>query len=167
VGGLVALEALIWLVNIALDALIGQSVAAFSASNDCGSFAAYIAASDPRSRIHWKKLVDKPGHHGQTGWLSGPFTTMTHDHGRLSRPTIMDACHGKAERAERLSRRRVLQQGPPTPFRFSKKLNDLGDVGIRTRVLRDLSKASPSAACFVFLGPGDHAGNTPTGSVTV
>jgi len=47
------------------------------------------------------------------------------------------------------------------------KLNDLGDVGIRTRVLRDLSKSSPSAACCAFLSPGDHAGKTPTGSVTV
>ena len=42
-----------------------------------------------------------------------------------------------------------------------------GDAGYRTRVLRDLSKSSPSAACFAFLSPGDHAGKTPTGSVTV
>jgi hypothetical protein len=47
------------------------------------------------------------------------------------------------------------------------KLSDLGDVGIRTRVLQDVSRSSPSAACFVFLSPGDHAGKTPTGSVTV
>src|SRR3984957_10987845 len=42
-----------------------------------------------------------------------------------------------------------------------------GDEGNRTPVLRDLSCSSPSAACFAFLSPGDHAGKTPTGSVTV
>ena len=42
-----------------------------------------------------------------------------------------------------------------------------GGEGIRTPVLRDLSCSSPSAACFAFLSPGDHAGKTPTGSVTV
>jgi len=42
-----------------------------------------------------------------------------------------------------------------------------GDAGNRTLVLRDLSRSSPSAACFAFLSPGDHAGKTPTGSVTV
>src|SRR5690348_7684916 len=54
----------------------------------------------------------------------------------------------------------VLARGPGPPL-------SRGDVGIRTRVLRDLSKSSPSAACFAFLSPGDHAGKTPTGSVTV
>jgi len=54
----------------------------------------------------------------------------------------------------------VLARGQGSPL-------SRGDVGSRTRVLRDLSKSSPSAACYVFLSPGDHAGNTPTGSVTV
>src|SRR6516165_3055307 len=46
-------------------------------------------------------------------------------------------------------------------------LSTLGGGGNRTRVLQYLTRASPSAACFVFLSPGDHAGKTPTGSVTV
>ena len=73
----------------------------------------------------------------------------------------------KSERAGRLNRPARSQQGLPTSFRFSKNLNDLGDAGIRTLVLRDFTKSSPSAACCAFLSPGDHAGKTPTGSVTV
>ena len=42
-------------------------------------------------------------------------------------------------------------------------LSDLGGVEIRTRVLQDVSKSSPSAVCIVFLSPGDHADKTPNG----
>jgi hypothetical protein len=42
-----------------------------------------------------------------------------------------------------------------------------GAAGARTRVLQYLSRASPSASCCAFLSPGDHAGKSPTGSVTV
>jgi hypothetical protein len=46
-------------------------------------------------------------------------------------------------------------------------LSTLGGGGNRTRVLQYLTRASPGAACFAFLSPGDHASKTPTGSVTV
>jgi len=42
-----------------------------------------------------------------------------------------------------------------------------GGGGNRTRVLQCINRASPGAACFVFLSPGIHAGKMPTGSVTV
>jgi hypothetical protein len=83
---------------------------------------------------------------------------LTYDHGEL---------FGKrrTRRAAEPSARSAT--GNPNIVQVGVKLNDRGDVGSRTRVLRDLSKSSPSAACFAFLSPGDHAGNTPTGSVTV
>src|SRR5260370_25113129 len=46
-------------------------------------------------------------------------------------------------------------------------LSTLGGGGNRTRVLQYLTRASPGAACFAFLSPGDHASKTPTGSVAV
>ena len=42
-----------------------------------------------------------------------------------------------------------------------------GGGGNRTRVLRRLTRASPSAVHYDFLGPGDHVDKSPTGSVTV
>ena len=42
-----------------------------------------------------------------------------------------------------------------------------GGGGNRTRVLRYITRASPGAACCVFLSPGSHAGKLPTGSVAV
>jgi hypothetical protein len=42
-----------------------------------------------------------------------------------------------------------------------------GDAGNRTRVLQYITRTSPSAACCVFLSPGNHAGKLPTGSATV
>lgn len=42
-----------------------------------------------------------------------------------------------------------------------------GDGGNRTRVQRCGKRASPSAVRYDFLGPGDHADKSPTGSVTV
>ena len=42
-----------------------------------------------------------------------------------------------------------------------------GGGGNRTRVLQYLTRASPSASCFAFLGPGSPAGKLPTGSVAV
>ncbi len=42
-----------------------------------------------------------------------------------------------------------------------------GGGGNRTRVLQHHDRASPGAACFDFLSPGDHAGVSSTGSVTV
>ena len=46
-------------------------------------------------------------------------------------------------------------------------LNTLGGGGNRTRVLQCINRASPGAACCVFLSPGIHTGKMPTGSVTV
>jgi hypothetical protein len=42
-----------------------------------------------------------------------------------------------------------------------------GGGGNRTRVLQYLTRASPGAACCVFLSPGGHAGKPPTGSAAV
>jgi len=42
-----------------------------------------------------------------------------------------------------------------------------GGGGNRTRVLQYLTRASPSASCVAFLGPGSPAGKPPTGSVAV
>src|ERR1700728_1085687 len=42
-----------------------------------------------------------------------------------------------------------------------------GGGGNRTRVLQYLTRASPSASCNAFLGPGSPAGKLPTGSVAV
>lgn len=42
-----------------------------------------------------------------------------------------------------------------------------GDGGNRTRVQRCGTRASPCAVRYDFLGPGDHADKSPTGSVTV
>ena len=42
-------------------------------------------------------------------------------------------------------------------------LNTLGGGGNRTRVLQCINRASPGAACCVFLSPGIHAGKMPTG----
>jgi hypothetical protein len=42
-----------------------------------------------------------------------------------------------------------------------------GGGGNRTRVLQYLTRASPSASCIAFLGPGSPAGKLPTGSVAV
>jgi len=42
-----------------------------------------------------------------------------------------------------------------------------GGGGNRTRVLQYITRASPGAACCVFLSPGSHAGKLPTGSVAV
>jgi hypothetical protein len=38
-----------------------------------------------------------------------------------------------------------------------------GGGGIRTLVLRYITRASPGAACCGFLSPGSHAGELPTG----
>jgi hypothetical protein len=66
---------------------------------------------------------------------------------------------------------RLPNASPVTPRTLTghywRTLEDRGDGGNRTPVLRDLSRSSPSAACFAFLSPGDHAGKTPTGSATV
>jgi len=77
----------------------------------------------------------------------------------------------KGQGGENRTRRRAepsarSSTGVPTPLRLS-KLSDLGGAGDRTLVLRDISRSSPSAVCFAFLSPGDHADKTPTGSVTV
>ena len=42
-----------------------------------------------------------------------------------------------------------------------------GGGGNRTRVLQCITRASPSASCVAFLGPGSPAGKLPTGSVAV
>jgi hypothetical protein len=42
-----------------------------------------------------------------------------------------------------------------------------GGGGNRTRVLQYITRASPGAACCVFLSPGSHAGKLPTGSAAV
>jgi hypothetical protein len=42
-----------------------------------------------------------------------------------------------------------------------------GGGGNRTRVLQYITRASPGAACCVFLSPGGHAGKPPTGSAAV
>jgi hypothetical protein len=64
---------------------------------------------------------------------------------------------GKAVRATRGAGRVAGEQrGPPR-----------GGGGNRTRVLQYLTRASPSASCVAFLGPGSPAGRLPTGSVAV
>ena len=54
---------------------------------------------------------------------------------------------------------------PQQPSRFP--LRALGGGGNRTRVLQYLTRASPGAACCVFLSPGSHASKLPTGSAAV
>ena len=59
--------------------------------------------------------------------------------------------------------------GRSKPDRAGSSCNDQfgGGGGNRTRVLQYITRASPGAACCVFLSPGSHAGKLPTGSVAV
>ena len=84
VGGLVALEALIWLVNIALDELVGQSVAALCV----GMIAGRLRRISPQTtRHHESNRGNRPANRDITvkpAGPGGPFAAMTRDHGRLS-----------------------------------------------------------------------------------
>ncbi len=55
----------------------------------------------------------------------------------------------------------------PGAAQGTRPVRDGGGGGNRTRVLQYLTRASPGAACFAFLSPGDHASKTPTGSAAV
>src|ERR1700722_8890211 len=58
-------------------------------------------------------------------------------------------------------------RGSPAGWSASNVARNRGGGGNRTRVLQYLTRASPSASCIVFLGPGSPAGKLPTGSVAV
>ncbi len=58
-------------------------------------------------------------------------------------------------------------EGPVAAATGPSTHGDCGDGGNRTRVQRCGTRASPCAVRCAFLGPGDHADKSPTGSVTV
>ncbi len=78
--------------------------------------------------------------------LAGPASTLN------SRPW---GCLGRQD------------EGPGGHWPPSPSYTGRGDGGNRTRVQRCGTRASPCAVRCDFLGPGDHADKSPTGSVTV
>jgi hypothetical protein len=126
-----------------------------------------LAAGNPREEEEHQQVPGLKHDHGSSG---ASWRTKTSARTGVSAIITVSWAVGR-DLTSREHAARPPRTSPATPGviagHYWKMLDDCGDAGNRTLVLRDLSRSSPSAACYVFLSPGDHASKTPTGSVTV